>query len=138
MDVNNKWQNADEIFYPSEYMEYPVLGDLRESKYLKYSDYDAITRTIYQPLRTIYAEEKKFTYFPQGDMTKEIVYTILFLMNYLNDLNIWSSPEESNFLYALIRRALNTVEDKEDNNLICTTTHQSFTLTSTLRRDTIY
>ena len=58
MEVNQKWQNAEEIYYPEEIMEYEVLDGLNEVKYLKFSNYDAITRTIYFPLRTICQKEE--------------------------------------------------------------------------------
>jgi hypothetical protein len=53
LEINEKWKNAKEIFYPHDTMEYEILDGLNEIKYLKFSNYDAITRNVYFPLRTI-------------------------------------------------------------------------------------
>ncbi len=57
-------------------MEYEVLDGLNEVKYLKFSNYDAITRTIYFPLRTICQKEEQFIYYPNGHFEKRAMYTI--------------------------------------------------------------
>lgn len=57
-------------------MEYKALKNLDEVKYLKYSDFDAISRNIYFPLRSICMQEKQFMYFPDGNMTQTITYSI--------------------------------------------------------------
>ena len=57
-------------------MEYEVLDGLNETKYLKYSNYDALTRNVYFPLRTICYKEQQFIYYPDGNFEKNVTYTI--------------------------------------------------------------
>ena len=57
-------------------MEYETINGLNEVKYLKFSNYDAIVRTVFHPLRSICAKEEKFIYYPDGNFEKNITYTI--------------------------------------------------------------
>ena len=71
-------------------MEYEILDGLNEIKYLKFSNYDVITRNVYFPLRTIPYKEQQFVYYPDGNFEKITTYTIEPL-NYVDGIPLMNS-----------------------------------------------
>lgn len=57
-------------------MQYPVLDNIYDPRYLKYGDYRMITQQIYYPVRTIIEKVDKYTYYSDGRMEKETTHSL--------------------------------------------------------------
>lgn len=97
-------------------MEYEVLNGLNEVKYLKFSSYDAITRTIYFPIRSIRQKEEQFVYYPDGNFEKRTMYTIE-PYNYVDGIPLLNSYGQIMF-NSYMNKKYNSKNQINNNNSI--------------------